>query len=214
MGKPLQTGVMGVPPAARALEGDAPGPYRASLIREGDHREVSRGYAILTMPGGGRHAAGSLYGGEILDSDPSSPGAGVDMGFSPDQLNLRAPDVAVTPHTDAEGWVSEYPKLAVEYAGKYQRENELQEKIVDMLAGGTEHLWVVRIKGERHAEVHRPGQDMVIARPGELLHAPGVLSNPVAVEAMWDREAAHEHTLRNLLQRRGYADLDQALAAV
>src|SRR5690606_25923776 len=47
-----------------------------------------------------------------------------------------------------------------------------------------------------------------VALPGEELLAPGVLKNPVRVEALYDREAAHEATLRNLLQRRGYQDLE------
>lgn len=192
--------------------GDPPGPFRAGLVREGDHIEISRGYAILTMAGSGKHAAGSLFGGEIVDSDPLSPGAGVDVGCSPDQLNLRAPDVAVTPHTDAEGWVPEYPSLAIEYAGRYQRESELQDKIQDLLGGGTQILWVVRLQGERHVEVHEPGRPMRVARPGEKLEAPGVLANPILVEALWDRSLAHDHTLRNLLQRRGYADLEEVLA--
>lgn len=189
------------------------GPFRAGMIREGDHREISQGFAILTMAGGGKHAAGSLYGGEILDSDPATPGVGVDLGFSPNPHTMRAPDVAVTPHTDAEGWVHEFPKLAIEYAGKYQHEDELKAKIVEMLAGGTEILWVVRLQGERHVEVHCPGQPMVRKKAGELLTAPGHVKNPIRVEALWDRAAAHDHTLRNLLQRSGYEDLDAVLAA-
>lgn len=202
---------MGDPPSQRPAVAEPKGPYRASLVREGDHVEVSQGYPILTMPSSGRHAAGSLLGGQIVDSDPASPGAGVDMGFSSDQLQLRAPDVAVSPHTDAEGWVGEYPPLAIEYAGRYQRENELQERIADLLEGGTKLLWVVRLSGERRVEIHRPGEEVQVARAGERLLAPGVLANPVLVEALWDREAAHEQTLKNLLQRRGYADLDEVL---
>ncbi|NJL27355.1 MAG: Uma2 family endonuclease, partial [Thermoanaerobaculia bacterium] len=43
---------------------------------------------------------------------------------------------------------------------------------------------------------------------GQLLTAPGVLRNPVPVEALYDRRAAHEVALRNLLQREGYEDLE------
>lgn len=99
------------------------------------------------------------------------------------------------------------------YAGRYQRENELQEKISDLLAGGTAVLWVVRLTGDRHVEIHQPGQPMRIARPGEDLVAPGILAAPIRVEALWDREAAHDHTLRNLLRRRGFADLDAVMAS-
>jgi hypothetical protein len=48
----------------------------------------------------------------------------------------------------------------------------------------------------------------VLAYPGQHLEAPGVLANPVPVEALYDPEAAHEVALRNLLQRRGYLDLE------
>jgi hypothetical protein len=39
---------------------------------------------------------------------------------------------------------------------------------------------------------------------GELLEAPGVLRNPVPVQALYDADAANAATLRNLLQRAGY----------
>jgi hypothetical protein len=45
--------------------------------------------------------------------------------------------------------------------------------------------------------------------PGEELTAPGILQNPVPVDALYDRQAAHAVTLRNLLQRQGYRDLDE-----
>jgi hypothetical protein len=47
---------------------------------------------------------------------------------------------------------------------------------------------------------------------GDVLEAPGILRNPVPVRALFDREAAHEVVLRNLLQRRGYADLEDVRA--
>jgi len=53
---------------------------------------------------------------------------------------------------------------------------------------------------------------MRVASPGEELRAPGVLRNPVKVEALYDREAAMAATLRNLLQRAGYNSLDDVLA--
>ncbi|WP_437969081.1 Uma2 family endonuclease [Sorangium sp. So ce260] len=50
-----------------------------------------------------------------------------------------------------------------------------------------------------------------VAVAGETLEAPGVLRNAVPVEALYDRSAAHEATLRNLLQRKGYDGLDAVL---
>ena len=40
------------------------------------------------------------------------------------------------------------------------------------------------------------------------MEAPGILANPVPVEALYDPDAARDVALRNLLQRRGYADLE------
>jgi len=65
-------------------------------------------------------------------------------------------------------------------------------------------LWVVRFAGSRRVEVYEQGKPMRMALPGEELRAPGVLRNPVKVEALYDREAAMEATLGNLLQRVGY----------
>jgi len=40
------------------------------------------------------------------------------------------------------------------------------------------------------------------------LAAPGILRNPLPVEALYDRAAGHRATLRNLLQREGYDSLE------
>jgi len=53
---------------------------------------------------------------------------------------------------------------------------------------------------------------MRIANPGEQLTAPGVLANPVPVEALYDREAARRVIFSNLLQREGYASLEEVRA--
>lgn len=87
-------------------------------------------------------------------------------------------------------------------------EAELQLEIGELLAAGTKHLWVVRLTGPRRVEIHEPRKKMRLAHPGDELVAPGILKNPVLVEALFDRDAAHEATLRNLLQRRGYESLD------
>jgi len=61
-------------------------------------------------------------------------------------------------------------------------------------------------------EVHQPDQGMRILNPGEQLVAPGILANPVPVEALYDREAARRVIFRNLLQRQGYASLEDVRA--
>jgi len=71
---------------------------------------------------------------------------------------------------------------------------------------------VVRLTGPRRVDVHQPGQRLRIANPGEQLEAPGILANPVPVEALYDREAARRVIFRNLLQRQGYASLEEVRA--
>ncbi len=189
------------------------GPFKADHLRSGDPYELSGGHAIFCLPTGGRGSRANLVGGSVLDSDPAVEGAGVDTGFAPEPGTLRAPDVAVGAIPDVPGWVQGVPALAVEYADSGQDEVALAEKIADLLAAGTRLVWVVRLSGPRSVEVHQSQQPLQVYRPGQLLEAPGVLKNPVPVEALYDREAAHEVTLRNLLQRRGYADLEAVHAA-
>lgn len=60
--------------------------------------------------------------------------------------------------------------------------------------------------------MHQPGKRLRIANPGEQLEAPGILANPVPVEALYDREAARRVMFRNLLQRQGYSSLEEVRA--
>lgn len=181
----------------------------ASDLRSGDPYELSDGRAIYCAPTGGDGSRGTLLGGEVLSTDPAVKEAGIDAGYSARPKDLRAPDVAVGNVPDAPGWIAGAPPLAVEYASVGQDEKALREKIADLLRSGTRWVWVVRLTSpRRHVEVHESGQPVALRFPGQLLTAPDVLQNPVPVEALYDREAAHEVTLRNLLQRKGYASLD------
>jgi putative restriction endonuclease len=148
----------------------------------------------------------------VLASDPAVQDVGVDTGFSPTPETLRAPDLSVGDIPDQPGWVQGAPPLAVEYADTGQDEEDLQTKIRELLAAGTRYLWVVRLNGPRRVEVHQPGRKMRVAHPGEQLEAPGILTNPVPVEALYDRQAARQVMFRNLLQRQGYASLDEVRA--
>lgn len=58
-------------------------------------------------------------------------------------------------------------------------------------------------------EVYEKGALPRTLLPGQELVAAGVLQNPVPVEALFDRDAAHTVVLRNLLQRHGYASLEE-----
>ncbi|WP_437648657.1 Uma2 family endonuclease [Sorangium sp. So ce362] len=216
-------------------------PVTADQRRPGDPYELSEGRLVECLPTGRRGGRSNLVSGEMLDTDPAVEAAGVDVGVSPRPEMLWAPDIVVGNIPDEPGWATEAPPLAVEYADTAQDEAELQRKIEDLLAAGTRWVWVVRLQGTRRVEVHEaapgaPGRPVSVqaqaahppplaargvarARPpqrqparvayaGETLE---VLRNGVAVEALYDRSAAHEATLRNLLQRKGYDGLDAVL---
>lgn len=190
------------------------GPFRADQLRPGDSYELSDGHPVRCLPTGSRGGGRATSVGDgVLASDPAVQSVGVDIGFSPSPKILRAPDLSVGGELpDQAGWVQGAPPLAVEYADTGQDEQELQIKIQELFAAGTRHVWVVRLNGPRRVEVHQPGQKPRTANPGEQLEAPGILANPVPVEALWDREAGLRVTFRNLLQRQGYASLDEVRA--
>lgn len=184
------------------------GPLHVEQLKVGDRYELAHGHPIYVAPSGGDGARGAIAGAEVLDTDPEVDSAGMDAGFALEPKTLRAPDVAVGRVPDAPGWIAGAPLLAVEYASTGQDEAELQAKVKELLGAGTRYVWVVRLVGPRRVEVHEVDRPMRVARPGEELAAPGVLRNRVPVEALFDRQAAHELTLRNLLQRKGYEDLE------
>jgi hypothetical protein len=194
------------------LQTGSQGPFSASQLRSGDPYELSNGHPIFCLPKSARRAKAVSVGAAVLGSDPADQDVGVDIGFSPSPEILRAPDLSVGEMPDLPGWVQGVPPLAVEYADTGQDEAELQTKIQELFAAGTRFVWVVRLTGPRRVEVHQPRQRMRIANPGEQLEAPGILANPVPVEALYDREAARRVIFRNLLQRQGYASLDDVRA--
>jgi hypothetical protein len=164
------------------------------------------------MPTGRRGGKATSVGDGVLASDPAVRDVGVDVGFSPSPETLRAPDLSVGEIPDQPGWAEGAPPLAVEYADTGQDEADLLVKIRELFAGGTRYVWVVRLTGPRRIEVHQPDRKMRTAHPGEQLEAPGILANPVPVEALYDREAARQVIFRNLLQRQGYASLEEVRA--
>ncbi len=185
------------------------GPFLAEQLKSKDPYELSEGHAIFTPPTGQRGGKANLEGGKVLGTDPAVTSAGIDAGFSAAPNALRAPDISVGNVEDAPGWAKTAPPLAVEYADVGQDEVGLRQKIRELFEAGTRYVWVVRLAQEpRHVEVHEPNAAMKVYRAGETLTAPGVLQNPVLVEAMWDQGAANEAALRNLLNRAGYASVE------
>ena len=189
------------------------GRFKADEIRDGDGYELSGGYPIQCLPTGGRGSDAAATGAAVLKSDPQVDSAGVETGYSPTPDTLRAPDVAIGNVPREPGWVQGVPPLAVEYADTGQDEADLRVKIKELLDAGTRFVWVVRLTGPRRVEIHEPDRKMHSARPGEKLRAPGILRNPVPVEALYDWEVGQEVTLRNLLQRHGFESLEAIQAA-
>ena len=188
------------------------GPFIANQIKDGDRYELSNGHPIHCAPAGGRHASRNANGASLLGSDPKVEWSAVDAGFTPKPNTLRAPDVAVAPPPEAEeGWIPGVPPLAVEYADRGQNETDLKIKIRELLAAGTRYIWVVRLMGPQRVEVHTKDAPVRILSATDTLEAPGILRNPVLVRALFDRREAHRATLRNLLQREGYEDLEAVL---
>ncbi len=185
---------------------------RADEIRDGDGYELSGGSPIRCLPTGGRGSDAAATGAAVLKSDPQVDAAGVETGYSPDPDTLRAPDVAVGNVPREPGWVKGVPPLAVEYADTGQDEADLAVKIRELLDAGTDFVWVVRLTGPRRVEVHESRSEVRTVHPGETLEAPGILQNPVPVEALYDWEVGQEITLRNLLQRHGYDSLEAVKA--
>lgn len=189
------------------------GPFRAEQIRPGDPYELSDGHAIVREPSGRRHGRRHLIGGAALATDPAVEEAGVEIGHVLDEATLRAPDVSVGGVADEPGYAHAAPRLAVEYAERGGDEADLARKVRELLGAGTELVWVVRLASEQRVEVHRAGEPVLVKHAGEALEAPGILRNPVPVEALYDGAAARSVMLRNLLQRAGFADLDAVRAA-
>ncbi|MCP4697764.1 MAG: Uma2 family endonuclease [Gammaproteobacteria bacterium] len=189
------------------------GLFSADQIKDGDRYELSDGHRLHCMPGGEDHAEYNRSGCALLGSDPDAEWVGVDGGFSPKSNILRAPDVAVAARPAKRGgWMSGAPFLAVEYAARGQSEADLKLKIKQLLAAGTRYIWVVRLIGPHRVEVHT-AKGMQLLSITDTLEAPGVLRNPVPVRALFDLTEAHRVTLDNLLQRKGYANLEAALLA-
>ena len=190
----------------------APGPFRAEHMPSKSRYELSDGHPIYCSPTKAQGGRASVVGAHVLDSDPAVRNTAMDAGYEQSPDNLRAPDLSVNlPDGPDVGWVKGVPPLAVEYADSGQDEKELKAKIAEFLAGGTQLIWVVRLTGPRRVQVYESGKPRRDAKPGELLHAPGILQNPVPVEALYDRDASWAATFRNLLARHGYDSLDDVL---
>lgn len=189
-----------------------PGPFVVDELESGDPYELSDGHPVVCEPASKRHGRKNYAGATVIGSDPAVDAAEIDVGYRLGPRTLRAPGVSVARGPEEAGFARGAPRLAIEYVDARCDEADLERKIGQFLAAGAELVWVVRLVGERRVEVHRRGARRRTACSAGILEAPGILENPVPVDALFDRTKAHEVTLRNLLQRRGYADLDAVRA--
>ncbi|HEU4412803.1 MAG TPA: Uma2 family endonuclease [Polyangiaceae bacterium] len=192
---------------------EGPLPTRIDELREGDRYELSEGRAVYCAPAQFKHGGPHVVSALPLASDPSVTEIGADVGHVLGDRTLRAPDLSVGEMGAGDGgWATKAPPLAIELASQGQDEADLQLKIKQLLAAGTRFVWVVRLLGPRRVEVYERGRAVKTKLPGERLEAPGILKNPPLVEALYDPDASFEHTLQNLLERKGYAGLDAVRA--
>jgi hypothetical protein len=144
-----------------------------------------------------------------LATDPAAVEVGADVGYDLGDRTLRAPGLSVGNVPNRPGWAKGAPALALEHADAGQGEEDLQDKIAQLSQAGTRYVWVVRLVGPQRVEVYERGTLVRVAVASDVLEAPGVLQNPVPVRALFDRDAALEVSLRNLLSRKGYNSLDE-----
>lgn len=188
------------------------GPFRPEHVSDGDRYEISHGHPVHVAPAGGRHGREHLVGALSLATDPAVREAGIDVGYALDEHTLRAPEISVGNVPDAPGWARGAPLLAVEYADRGTDEQDLQAKISELLRAGTRLVWVVRLLGPRRVDVHANDAPPRTVPGGDMLEAPGILSRPVPVDALFDRDRAREITLSNLLAEQGFGSLEAARA--
>lgn len=186
------------------------GPFSSDQLKEGGRYELTRGHPVYVSPAGGRHGREHLVGALSIATDPAASEVGIDVGYSPDGETVRAPDLSVGNVPNRPGWVAGAPRLAIEYADRGADEADLQEKIAELIAAGTEWVWVVRLNGPQRVDVH-PKQGAAFTVPaGGTLEAPGALSLPLPVDALFSLDRANEIALRNLLARYGNAMVSEA----
>ena len=185
------------------------GSFTIDHVAEGSRYELYNGHPVYCAPAGGDHASATSATSLVLGTDPEVEEVGTDVGYSSGPRQLRAPDVAVGNVPNKPGWVSGAPRLAVEHASRGQDEEELMAKVGELLAAGTEQVWVVRLIGPRRVEVWLQDGSTALYLPGQHISAPGILRRPVPVAALFDPEMAREAAWLNMLARHGYSDLDE-----
>jgi len=192
----------------------SPGPFRAHMLRDGDRYELCNGHTIRQPPARVLKGSRITIGSSAIMYDPGitrSCGLNVGIAFNDDK-NLRAPNIVLDMDLAGSGWATQAPPLAVEYADTHTDEEDLDHKIAELIDLGTRIYWVVHLDGPLRVDVHEPGRPLRTVEAGGALHADGILRNAVPVRALVEHEASQALTLLNILNSKGYRNLEEYLA--
>jgi Uma2 family endonuclease len=118
------------------------------------HQELVRGEVVETMPPGKEHGRIALAIGKLLSlwvEQGAGGEAGVESGFilAHDPDTIRGPDVyylsapRILSDDKSVAFWTVAPDIAVEVISPGETANEVQEKINDYLAAGTQLVWTV-----------------------------------------------------------------------
>ncbi|MFN0095687.1 MAG: Uma2 family endonuclease [Dehalococcoidia bacterium] len=135
---------------------------------DGMRSELVCGRVVMSPPTGFRHGYLSVRIARQLDefADRHDLGAvtvGSGFSFTPDRLNVRAPDVSFTSNERLaqvtireQGYTLLAPDLCVEVLSPGNTAAAMREKVALYLATGVQRVWLV--DGQRKTvTVHRPG---------------------------------------------------------
>lgn len=87
------------------------GPFRSHQLGDGDGYELTNGHPILCLPPTSFKGGLRLSVAQMLAADPAVEWAATGLGFSPDPMTLRAPDIMVWVRAQGPG-ATETPALS------------------------------------------------------------------------------------------------------
>ncbi len=168
-----------------------PGPFRAHQVGNGDGYELTNGHPILCRPPSPLKAGLRLAAAQMLGADPAVDWAATGLGFSPDPMTLRAPDVMVWARARSQG-APQPPVLS--------KRERLRLSAALLLTSDPAVEWAGT------AADLTPGPRMLAQRPGDSgSKGPGWISQspPLAVELVDDAhdEGDLEQKVRDLMDR-------------
>lgn len=151
----------------------------------GARLELSKGLLVREPQPGARHGAVVVNVLRALDAVARDRQLGrvvVEAGFLLTETppTVRRPDAAFVSFgrwpagSLPDGFWPFAPDLAVEVVSPSNAAADMQEKVLQYLAAGTEIVWVVQPR-TRTVEVWRPGLDVRVLREDDLLEGGGVL---------------------------------------